>query len=250
MLPTTGSTITAAILSPRSANAFSTAAIELNGSAMVVAANACGHARGIGDAERRHAGAGLHQQRIDVAVIAAFELDGQVAAGESARHAQRAHGGFGAGVHQPHHLHRGHASARSARPVRLRARWARRSWSRFRGLRAAPRSPAAGDGPGSAAPRSRRNRYTNCRRRRRCAILRRAAMNGGVPPTPRKARTGEFTPPGIARLRAREQRFGLRRLHRLGARVFRESRDSGRSSSALPASVPFRLRSRRLFSPR
>src|SRR6202522_4092889 len=24
------------------------------------------------------------------------------------------------------------------------------------------------------------------------------AMNGGVPPTPRKARTGEFTPPGIS----------------------------------------------------
>ena len=66
------------------------------------------NARRIGDAERRHARSGFHQQRIDVPVIAAFELDGQVAAGESARHAQRAHGGFGAGIDQAHHFHRRH----------------------------------------------------------------------------------------------------------------------------------------------
>ena len=42
MLPATGSTITAAIRSPRSANAFSAAAIELNGSAMVVSAKPAG----------------------------------------------------------------------------------------------------------------------------------------------------------------------------------------------------------------
>ena len=32
-------------------------------------------ARRVGDAERRHAGAGLDEQRIDVAVVAAFEFD-------------------------------------------------------------------------------------------------------------------------------------------------------------------------------
>lgn len=42
-----------------------------------------------------------------MAVVAAFELDGEVAAGEAAGHAQGAHGGFGARVHQAHHLHGG-----------------------------------------------------------------------------------------------------------------------------------------------
>ena len=87
MLPTTGSTITAAIWSPCARNACSTASTELNGRAMVVSAKRFGHALRVGDPERRHAGAGLHQQRIHVAVIAAFELDGEVAAGEAARHA-------------------------------------------------------------------------------------------------------------------------------------------------------------------
>ena len=109
MFPTTGSTITAAILSPRSRNAVSTASTELNGSAMVVAANASGNAYRIGDPERGHSGSGLHQQRIHVAVITAFELNGQIAAGESARHPQRAHGGLGAGVHQADHFNGWHA---------------------------------------------------------------------------------------------------------------------------------------------
>ncbi len=56
--------------------------------------------RRVRDAKRRHAGTGLHQQRIDMPVIAAFELDGQVATRESASHAQRAHSGFGARVHE------------------------------------------------------------------------------------------------------------------------------------------------------
>ena len=60
---------------------------ELKGSAIVVSAKRLRHALRVGDPQRRHARAGLHQQRIDVAVIAAFELDDQVAAGESARHA-------------------------------------------------------------------------------------------------------------------------------------------------------------------
>ena len=46
-----------------------------------------------------------------MAVIAAFELDGDVAAGEAAGDAQGAHGGCGAGVDQAHHLHGGHHGA-------------------------------------------------------------------------------------------------------------------------------------------
>ena len=38
-------------------------------------------------------------------MITALEFNGQIAAGESARDAQGAHGGFGAGVNQTHHLH-------------------------------------------------------------------------------------------------------------------------------------------------
>src|SRR5271166_3403569 len=41
-----------------------------------------------------------------MAVIAALELDGECAAGKATRDTQRAHGGFGAGINQPHHLHR------------------------------------------------------------------------------------------------------------------------------------------------
>ena len=43
-----------------------------------------------------------------MAVIAAFEFQDEAAAGEAARQAQRAHGGFGAGADQPHHFHARH----------------------------------------------------------------------------------------------------------------------------------------------
>ena len=41
-----------------------------------------------------------------MAVVAAFELDDEVAAGEPARHADGGHRGLGAGVHQTHHFDR------------------------------------------------------------------------------------------------------------------------------------------------
>ena len=108
MLPTTGSTITAAIsvaaLGERRLDRGDRVERQRDGGF----GESLRDAGGVGDPQRRHAGAGLHQQRIDVAVIAAFELDGEIAAGEAARQAQRAHGRFGAGVHQPHHFHRGH----------------------------------------------------------------------------------------------------------------------------------------------
>ena len=54
------------------------------------------------------------------------------------------------------------------------------------------------------------------------------AMNRGVPPTPRKARTGEFTPPGMTSCARANKRFGFRGLHSL-ARVS-ASRAAGRDS--------------------
>ena len=41
-------------------------------------------------------------------MITAFELDGDVASGEAAGHAQGAHGGFRPGVYQTYELHGGH----------------------------------------------------------------------------------------------------------------------------------------------
>ena len=76
--------------------------VEGNGQRGV--AEAFRNAGGIGEPERGDARTGLHEKGIDMAVIAAFELDGQVAAGESPGYAQRAHGGFRAGIDQPDHL--------------------------------------------------------------------------------------------------------------------------------------------------
>ncbi len=69
------------------------------------------YARGIRDAEGGESRAALHQQRIDVAVVAALELDGEVAAGEPARHPQGAHGGLGAGGNQAQALDGGYGAA-------------------------------------------------------------------------------------------------------------------------------------------
>ena len=54
-------------------------------------------------------------------------------------------------------------------------------------------------GPGSSGPTSRRSRCTGCHRRRRGTPRRRARRKRGRRPPPWKARTGEFTPPGITR---------------------------------------------------
>ena len=46
-----------------------------------------------------------------MAVIAAFKLDDFVTTGIAAGETNRAHGGFGAGVHHTHHIHAGHQLA-------------------------------------------------------------------------------------------------------------------------------------------
>jgi hypothetical protein len=62
-------------------------------------------------AESQHPRAGLHQQAVRMAVIAAFELDQQIAPGEAARQADRAHRRFGPGAHQADHFERGQQGA-------------------------------------------------------------------------------------------------------------------------------------------
>ncbi len=66
------------------------------------------HARRARLAERERARSRFHEQRIGVAVIAAFELDDLRAAGEAAREPDRAHRRFGARAHEPHLLERRH----------------------------------------------------------------------------------------------------------------------------------------------
>ncbi len=56
-------------------------------------------------AERERARARLHEQRVGVAVVAAFELDDAGAAGEPAREAERGHRRLGARGHEPHERH-------------------------------------------------------------------------------------------------------------------------------------------------
>ena len=66
------------------------------------------HAGTVGHAQRSGAGAGLDQQAIDVAVVAAGELDDHVPSGEAAGQADGAHRRLGAGADQAHHLDRRH----------------------------------------------------------------------------------------------------------------------------------------------
>ena len=70
------------------------------------------------------------EQRIDVAVVAAGELDDQVAAGEPAREPDGAHRRLGAAGDEPHHLDRRHRVDDHFGELAFRVRTARRSWSR------------------------------------------------------------------------------------------------------------------------
>ncbi len=196
MLPTTGSTIIAAILPACARNAASTRVHIIIRQCHGGITKRLRYALRIGDPQGRHARTGLHQQRIHVAVVAAFELHDEVAPGEAAGHANGRHGGFGAGVHQPHHLDGGDGVADRFRQLNflLRGRAEagadlERAFERRQdfGMPVAQqqRSPGAdvidvlvAIHVEDVAPSPR-------------------ARNGGLPPTLRNARTGEFTPPGI-----------------------------------------------------
>jgi hypothetical protein len=67
-----------------------------------------GHARRGGHAEGQRAAAGLDQERVAVAVVAALELDDARAPGGAARQPDRRQRGLGAGVDHPYHLAAGH----------------------------------------------------------------------------------------------------------------------------------------------
>ena len=70
-----------------------------------------GHAAGGRVAEGQQTRAGLDQQAVGVAVVAAFKLDDGVAAGEATRQADGAHRRFGAGADQTHHVQAGQMCA-------------------------------------------------------------------------------------------------------------------------------------------
>jgi hypothetical protein len=107
MLPATASTMTAAIRGPMlGKSGFESGAVvvvEDQGVAGEIGRNASRTRI----AESQHPRAGLHQQTVRMAVIAAFELDQQIAPGEAARQADRAHRRFGPGAHQTDHFERG-----------------------------------------------------------------------------------------------------------------------------------------------
>ena len=60
----------------------------------------------VGQTKSGNARSGLDQQTIHMPVITAIKLDNLAAPGKCARQADRAHGRFGAGIHQPHLLDR------------------------------------------------------------------------------------------------------------------------------------------------
>ena len=77
------------------------------------------HPRGAGHAQGKRAGAGLDQQRVGVAVVAALELHDLVAVRVTAGEADGAHGGFGARVDHAHHVHVRHDLADAVGELRL-----------------------------------------------------------------------------------------------------------------------------------
>ena len=87
MLPATGSTMTAAIVRVLGERAARPRRGRCTGATSVSATAPGVHAGRVGQAERRDARAGLHEQEVGVAVVAAGELDDLRAAGERARDA-------------------------------------------------------------------------------------------------------------------------------------------------------------------
>ena len=196
MLPAAASVMTQAISWPRAVNAASTAARSLYGSTIVSAAEDAGHPGLSGSPNVATPEPGRREQRVDVAVVAAGELHDDAPPGEPAGQPDRGHRRLGPAVDQAHLLRR-RCARRSPRPARPRSRTACRTRSRGSPPPGPPRPPTGGRARGSSAPTSRSGR----RSRRPSTSVSHGpaalAMNRGVPPTARKARTGELTPPGM-----------------------------------------------------
>ena len=104
MFPATGSTRIAARPSPKRSQAAATPSTSLNATDDRVRGDAGRDTRSGRNAERHHAGPGAREERVDVAVVAARELDHPVAARRRPRQPERAHRGLGAGVDEPYQL--------------------------------------------------------------------------------------------------------------------------------------------------
>ena len=216
MFPATGSTMIAARPSPYSATVDATASTSLYLHTIVSFVVAGGNAGARRQAERRDTGAGTREQRVDVAVVAACELEDAVARSERAGKARGAHGRLGAGRDEADLLDRGDRvdDLRCELDLGLR--------------RGAEARPALG---GIAHRRhrcpDRRDRRARARRTiltpvdvarllvdvcpRRYAPSPRPTNNGSSSPTARIARTGEFTPPGMSSSARRNNSLRVRR---------------------------------------
>ena len=102
MLPAIGSTMMQAIWSPSSANAALHRVDIVIRQRNRVLGETGRNARRAGYAERQRARAGLDQQRVRMAVVAALELDDLVATGMAARQPNGAHRGLGTGADHAH----------------------------------------------------------------------------------------------------------------------------------------------------
>ena len=171
------------------------------------------------DAERGEPRAGAREELVGVAVVAAGELDHAVAPREPAREPDAPTSPPRCPTRPAARARPTAARRRSPPPARPRARSARRT-----SCRRAPASRTASTVSGSAWPKIERPPGLHpVEQRRPSAVSRyapppRATKNGSSRPTPRIARTGELTPPGISlpgampqlRARARARREVLR----------------------------------------
>ena len=165
-----------------------------------VAGDARRNAGGRRNPERHQARAGAREQRVDMAVIVAGELDQPVAARRGARQAHGAHRRLRSGGDEPHHLDRRHRVHDLGRQVDLAL-----------GRRAEGRAPArarpatAASVVGSAWPKSsgpHESTQSTYRLPFTSSMYAPSPLrmnSGSSRPTARIARTGELTPPGISR---------------------------------------------------
>ena len=126
-----------------------------------------GHALRRRVSERCKTRAGGDEQIVNVAVVAARELDDEIAARRAAREPHRAHDGFGAGRHEPHLLDTGIRSHDLLGQLDFRRRGrSKRGAAATRGLHCRENFRMRSD-PRSAVPTSPRNPDIRGRRRQR-----------------------------------------------------------------------------------
>ena len=101
MLPAIGSTMTHAISFPRLSNSDLSECFVVEWKHGSQFGQALRHTWTVRQTKRRNAGAGLHEQTVAMAVVAAVEFDDAFAAREASRQADRAHRGFGSRIDQP-----------------------------------------------------------------------------------------------------------------------------------------------------